>query len=149
MLQYLIHTFAWRAAWIRLSIVIPLQSSIASFSPSSLQLFITTFMPSSLHLLLQASSDFSLNGISTGQSTPRCGATLIYCVFLCVHVHVYVYLFVSFHVCAVCILSKNWVLLHCKKYVFMFFVCQIQWPTRRRSSLIGNSEPFTNPPLQQ
>lgn len=65
------------------AIAIPLQPSIASLSPSTLQLFVTTFIPSSLHLLLEASSDSSLNGITAGQLTPRCAITLTYCALLC------------------------------------------------------------------
>ncbi|KAK5896701.1 hypothetical protein CesoFtcFv8_009837 [Champsocephalus esox] len=47
----------------KIIIVIPLHSSI---SPPSLQFYITTLIPSSPHLLLEASSDFSLNGIRPG-----------------------------------------------------------------------------------
>lgn len=88
-----------RATWIRSSIVMSCQSSIPTFSSSTLQLFVTTFIPSSLQLLLDAWSDFSLNGISPGQSAPWCGATLIYCsvlhVCVCVHVHIWIYIHVN------------------------------------------------------
>lgn len=89
------------------------------------------------HLLLEAFSDFFLNGISPGQSTPRCGTTLIYCsVWVCVCVSFYVclcgHVHICFHVCTMCFFpqmecvckSTNLVLLLHYRNNICFFLCE-------------------------